>query len=135
MLRVAEAAGAAGVVATGGTADLLSPKALRSSMGSAFRLPQWSGACFDELIEWCRGRKIETVGTVLDANQTHIEHDWRGAHAIICGAEASGLTAEEIAQTDARVRIPMREPVESLNVAVALGVVLYEAARQRGFDG
>jgi TrmH family RNA methyltransferase len=135
MLRVAEAAGATGVVATGGTADLLSPKALRSSTGSAFRLSQWTGARFGELIEWCRGRKIETVGTVLDANQTHIEHDWRGGHAIICGAEASGLSAEEIAQTDARVRIPMREPVESLNVAVALGVVLYEAARQRGFNG
>ncbi|MDT7542889.1 MAG: methyltransferase, TrmH family [Acidobacteriota bacterium] len=133
MLRVAEAAGAAGVVATQGTADLLSPKALRSAMGSAFRLPIWSGASFHEVIEWCHVREIETVSTDLDAKQSHTEHDWHGAHAIICGAEAGGLASEEIAQTNARVRIPMREPVESLNVAVALGVVLYEAARQRGF--
>ncbi|MDQ3907453.1 MAG: RNA methyltransferase [Acidobacteriota bacterium] len=132
-LRVAEAAGASGVVATEGSADLLSPKALRSAMGSAFRLPLWSGARFEEVIDWCRSREIETVSTDLGAKETHTEHDWRGARAVVCGAEAGGLTSEEIERADARVRIPMREPVESLNVAVALGLVLYEAARQRGF--
>jgi TrmH family RNA methyltransferase len=132
-VRVAEAAGAAGVVATEGSADLLSPKALRSAMGSAFRLPLWSGAGFDEVIDWCRARRIETVSTDLCAGRAHTEHDWGGARAVVCGAEAGGLAPEEIARTDARVRVPMREPVESLNVAVALGIVLYEAARQRGF--
>lgn len=132
-VRVAEASGASGVVATAGSADLLSPKALRSAMGSAFRLPLWSGASFAEVIDWCRARRVETVTTDLDAERAHTEHDWRGARAIICGAEARGLTSEEIALADARVRIPMRAPVESLNVAVALGIVLYEAARQRGF--
>lgn len=133
MLRVAEAAGASGVITTRGSTDLLSPKSLRSAMGSAFRLPLWSGASFDEVMSWCRERSIETVSTDLIAQRTHTEHDWRGARAVICGAEAGGLSGAEIAQTDARVRVPMCASVESLNVAVALGVVLYEAARQRGF--
>jgi RNA methyltransferase, TrmH family len=132
-LRVAEAAGADGVVATAGTTDLLSPKSLRGSMGSAFRLPLWTGARFGEVLAWCRGRGVLTVGTDLAAESAHTEIDWTGARAIVCGAEAAGLADAEAASTDLRVRIPMRPPVESLNVAVALAVVLYEAARQRGF--
>jgi TrmH family RNA methyltransferase len=134
MLRVAEAAGATGVIATQGSVDLFSPKSLRSAMGSAFRLHVWSGVRFDEVIDWCKARGIVSVSTDLDARRTHTEIDWRGARAVICGAEAGGLSERESALTDERVRIPMRETVESLNVAVALGVVLYEAARQRGFS-
>ena len=132
-LRVAEAAGAAGVVSTAGSTDLLSPKALRGSMGSAFRLPLWTGAGFADVLAWCGGRGVQTVGTDLAAERAHTEIDWTGARAVVCGAEAGGLAPTEAAATDLRVRIPMRPPVESLNVAVALAVVLYEAARQRGF--
>lgn len=132
-LRVAEAAGAAGVVSTAGSTDLLSPKSLRGSMGSAFRLPLWTGADFSEVIAWCKARGALTVGTDLGAGRAHTEIDWTGARAVVCGAEAGGLADEEAAATDLRARIPMRPPVESLNVAVALAVVLYEAARQRGF--
>jgi TrmH family RNA methyltransferase len=133
MVRVAEAAGAAGVAATAGTADLLSPKAVRSAMGSSFRLPLWAGANFAEVIAWCKKQGVATISADLGATQSHTELDWRGARAIICGAEANGLDEDEIAATEMRVRIPMRAPVESLNVAVALAVILYEAARQRGF--
>jgi TrmH family RNA methyltransferase len=132
-LRVAEAAGAAGVVSTAGSTDLLSPKSLRGSMGSAFRLPLWTGADFGEVLAWCKGRGVLTVGTDLSAERAHTGIDWTGARAVVCGAEAAGLADEEAAATDLRARIPMRPPVESLNVAVALAVVLYEAARQRGF--
>lgn len=132
-LRVAEAAGAAGVVSTAGSTDLLSPKSLRGSMGSAFRLPLWTGAGFAEVLAWCEGRGVVTVSTDLAAERAHTEIDWTGARAVVCGAEAGGLADEEAASTDLRARIPMRSPVESLNVAVALAVVLYEAARQRGF--
>jgi TrmH family RNA methyltransferase len=132
MLRVAEAAGASGVVATVGSTDLLSPKALRSAMGSSFRLPLWSGATLEEVIEWCEGRAIKVVATDTGATLAHTGIDWRGARAVLCGAEGDGLSAQEVAAADERIKIPMRAPVESLNVAVALGVVLYEAARQRG---
>lgn len=132
MLRVAEAAGASGVVATAGSADLFSPKALRGAMGSSFRLPLWSGAEFAEVLDWCRARGIQTAGTHLEAAHTHTEVDWTAAYAIVMGAEGSGLTEKEARTTDLRIRVPMRPPVESLNVAAALAVILYEAARQRG---
>jgi len=131
MVRVAEAVGATGVVATEGTTDLLSPKALRGAMGSSFRLPLWTHAKFDDVLSWCRERGVCTVSADLAATQTHTDVAWTGAHAVIMGAEAGGLTEREIQLADERIRIPMQPPVESLNVAVALAVVLYEAARQR----
>ena len=133
MLRVAEAAGAACVVSTAGTTDLLSPKSLRSAMGSAFRLPMWAGAKFDEVVGWCRAHSLSVVSTDLTAARAHTEIDWTGGKAVVFGSEGGGLSASEIEAADERVRIPMRAPVESLNVAAALAVVLYEAARQRGF--
>lgn len=131
MMRVAEAAGATGVISTVGSADLFSPKALRGAMGSSLRLPIWSGADFGEALRWCAARGIKSVSTSLRAAHTHTEIDWRSPCAVLVGAEGEGLTEEEAEVADARIRIPMRPPVESLNVAVALAVVLYEAVRQR----
>ena len=135
MLRVAEAAGASGAIATRGTTDLFSPKALRGAMGSSFRLPLWTEASFVEVVDWCAARGIRTVGTDARAERAPTEVDWRAPHAVICGAEAGGLLAAEADLADFKIRIPMRAPVESLNVAVALAVVLYEAARQRAGNG
>jgi TrmH family RNA methyltransferase len=131
MLRVAEAAGVNGVVATAGTTDLLSPKALRGAMGSSFRLPLWTNAAFAEVVAWCTERGIRTVSADLAATHTHTELVWTGARAVLMGAEAGGLDEADARAAEERVRIPMRPPVESLNVAVALAVILYEAARQR----
>jgi TrmH family RNA methyltransferase len=131
ILRVAEAAGATAAVATAQTADLFSPKALRGAMGSTFRLPVWAGAELGQVLEWCARRGVRTVSTSLGAARTHSEIDWRGPRAVIVGSEGAGLGREEAEAADDSVRIPMRPPVESLNVAVAVAVVLYEAARQR----
>jgi TrmH family RNA methyltransferase len=132
-LRVAEAAGATGVVATKGSADIFSPKSLRGSMGSAFRLPVWAGATFGEALRWCSVRGISAVAADAAASATHTEVDWTKPRAVVLGPEAGGLTDEEVRACDESLRIPMREPVESLNLVTALAVVLYEAARQRGF--
>jgi TrmH family RNA methyltransferase len=118
---------------TKGSTDPLSAKALRGSMGSAFRLPLWTGPTFEEALAWCAARGIRTVATAAGATSAHTDLDWTHARAVVVGPEAGGLSAEEARAADEAVRIPMREPVESLNVAVALAVVLYEAARQRGF--
>ena len=131
ILRVAEAAGATAIIATAQTADLFSPKALRGAMGSTFRLPVWAGAEFGEVLEWCARRGVRTVSTSLGAARTHAEIDWRGPRAVVVGSEGAGLGSEEAQAADDSIRIPMRAPVESLNVAVAVAVVLYEAARQR----
>jgi TrmH family RNA methyltransferase len=132
MLRVAEAAGATSIITTRHTTDLFSPKALRGAMGSSFRLPVWTGAEYEEALRWCAERGIKTVSTHLDARHTHTEIDWTVPRAVVVGPEAAGLNESEALAASESIRIPMRPPVESLNVAVALALVIYEAARQRG---
>ncbi|HMF58315.1 MAG TPA: RNA methyltransferase [Pyrinomonadaceae bacterium] len=132
ILRTAEAAGATALIATTGTTYLFAPKALRGAMGSTFRMPLWLGAEYGEALLWCRERGISTVATAALGTKTFSEITWTEPRAIIIGPEASGLTVEEINAADESIRIPMRQPVESLNAAVACGIILYEAARQRG---
>ncbi|HEY0003586.1 MAG TPA: RNA methyltransferase [Pyrinomonadaceae bacterium] len=131
ILRTAEAAGATLVVTTAGSTDIFSPRALRGAMGSSFRLPLWTNARFEEVINWCSAHKIKTACADALAERTWTEIDWTRARALIVGTEASGLTEEEILAADEAVRIPMLGEVESLNVAVASAILLYEAARQR----
>jgi len=131
ILRTAEAAGATGVILTQGSTDIFSPKALRGAMGSTFRLRLWTGASFSEAINFCQERGIRSVCAELRAARAHTEVDWTKPCALVVGSEATGLNPSEIAATDDSLRIPMRPPVESLNVAVATGIVLYEAVRQR----
>jgi TrmH family RNA methyltransferase len=131
ILRTAEAAGVSGIIATTGTTDLFSARALRGAMGSSFRLPVWTGAQFSEALKWCAAHDLVTICADIRATRAHTEFDWTQPRALIVGAEASGLSDEEIAQADEALRIPMRQPVESLNVAVAAAIILYEASRQR----
>ena len=131
ILRTAEAAGATGVITTDGTADPLSAKSIRGAMGSAFRLPIWTGAEYAEAIDWCRDHRVQTVCGDVHATRNYTEVDWTRPTAIVMGAESAGLTREEIACTDEAVLIPMKGATESLNVAVAAGILLYEAGRYR----
>ncbi|MEP6913752.1 MAG: RNA methyltransferase [bacterium] len=131
ILRTAEAAGATGVIASQNTSDPLSPKSLRGAMGSAFRLPVWFGPTYDDALAWCRERRIQTICADVHASTGYDQVDWRRPCALILGPESSGLSRDEISAANEAVRIPMRGPAESLNVAVATGVLLYEAARQR----
>jgi TrmH family RNA methyltransferase len=131
ILRTSEATGATGAVATENATDPFAPKALRGAMGAAFRLPVWYRPSYAEVLEWCKQRGVKTVCADLNAQTIYTDLDWTGPRALILGPETSGLSPAEIAAADEAVRIPMREPVESLNVSVAAGVLLYEAARQR----
>lgn len=131
ILRTSEAAGVTGAITTAHTSDAFSPKALRGAMGSAFRLPIWGGAEYSDVIDWCAERGIRTICGVARGDKTYTEIDWRGSFAVIVGPESTGLSPEEIARADEAVRIPMRGSVESLNVAVATGIILYEANRRR----
>jgi len=132
ILRTAEAAGATGVIATQETSDPYSPKSLRGAMGSAFRLPIWHGPTYLTAVAWCKNQGMMTVCADVHANSGHDQVDWKKPAALILGPESSGLSQEEIEAADQSVRIPMKGAAESLNVAVAAGVLLYEAARQRG---
>ncbi|HXQ71770.1 MAG TPA: RNA methyltransferase [Pyrinomonadaceae bacterium] len=131
ILRTAEAAGATGIITTRNTSDPFSPKSLRGAMGSAFRLPIWRNTDFGEAVAWCRKKKINMVGTAAGATMNHTDWDWKRASALVLGPESTGLSDEELQATDQTVSIPMQGEVESLNVSVAAGILLYEAARQR----
>ena len=131
ILRTAEAAGATGIITTKNTSDPFSPKSLRGAMGSAFRLPIWRNTDFNEAVAWCRKRNISLVGAAAAANMKHTDWDWTRPSALVLGPESTGLTSDELKETDQMVSIPMYGEVESLNVSVAAGIILYEAARQR----
>jgi TrmH family RNA methyltransferase len=119
------------VIATKNTSDPFSPKSLRGAMRSAFRLPIWSGPTYAEMIDWCRERGIASICADVDASTAYAEIDWTRPSALILGPESTGLAPEELELADQRVSIPMKGMAESLNVAVAGGVLLFEAARQR----
>jgi TrmH family RNA methyltransferase len=131
ILRTAEATGVTGAIATENATDPFSPKALRGAMGAAFRLPIWFRPSYQDVIDWCRQRGVKTVCADLNAPTVYTELDWTSPRALILGPETSGLTRAEIEAAVEATRIPMLPPVESLNVSVAAGVLLYEAARQR----
>ena len=131
ILRTAEAAGATGVIATRHTSDPFSPKSLRGAMGSAFRLPIWGAPSFEEAIEWCRERDIVTTCADAAAETNYTDLDWTRATALLLGPESTGFNEKELMHTDRSVKIPMMGLAESLNVSVAAGILLFEAARQR----
>ncbi len=132
LLRTAEAAGATGALLTEGCADPCSWKALRGSMGSAFRLPHARGLTPAAVLELLRERRVASVATVASgAGVAYDAFDWRRPVALFLGNEGAGLPPDVVAAADLRASVPTAGPVESLNVGVAAGVLLFEAARQR----
>ncbi len=131
IVRTAEASGASGVVATKGSVDAFAPKTLRSSMGSAFRLPIVTGVESEELPPIARAAKLRMVATTAGGETIYSDYDWRRPTMVVFGNEARGVGRELLERCDERLRIPLRAPVESLNVAAAAAVILFEAARQR----
>jgi TrmH family RNA methyltransferase len=131
LLRSAEAAGATGALLSPGCADPFSWKALRGSMGSAFRLPLAAGIAAASAFDLLDARGIRLYATAGDGERRYDEADLRGPVAIAVGREGVGLAPELRRRAASRLRVPLAAPVESLNVAVAAALVLFEAARQR----
>jgi RNA methyltransferase, TrmH family len=131
ILRVAESFGVAGCLATAETASVISSKTVRASAGSVFRLPHIWDLDLKQTVAALKASKIHVVGTSPSAVDTIDWWDWRKPSAILIGNEGSGLSDEELHACDALLRIPHRPTVESLNSAVAVSVILYEAYKQR----
>jgi TrmH family RNA methyltransferase len=131
IVRTSEASGASGVLATKGSVDAFAPKTLRSSMGSAFRLPIVTGVEIEELPLASSAAKLRMVATTAAGETIYSDYDWRRPTMVVFGNEARGVGRELLERCDERLRIPLRAPVESLNVAAAAAAVLFEAARQR----
>lgn len=130
IIRIADAAGATGVVVTSGSVDPFNPKALRATMGSIFHLP-----VVELDADVVRGRLAAAGVRVLVADQAgaidYSEADYRPPVAIVLGNEGQGPDARWQQAGEARVKIPLYGRAESLNVAVAAGLLLYEARRAR----
>lgn len=131
ILRTAEAAGTNGIIAMKGSVDAYSPKVLRSAMGSAFRLPIVTGVTNEGLTKCLHKAKLQIVAATADGEMLYHELNWLEPTMVIFGNEANGVSDDLLELSDARIRIPLRSPVESLNVAAAAAVILFEAARQR----
>jgi RNA methyltransferase, TrmH family len=132
IVRSAEAASAAGVATTAGTAEPYGAKALRASMGSAFRLPIARRVTVEEAIGEARARKIPVLASAANGSIAYSKGDLREPFLLLVGNEGAGLSPEALAAADSTVSIPLAQPVESLNAAIAAAIILFEAARQRG---
>jgi TrmH family RNA methyltransferase len=127
--RAALGLGAAGLVALPGTADLANPKALRGSMGALFRLPAVA-ATPEELLAWAQANQVEFWATAREGEPLPTVRA-TGRVALLLGNEGAGLRPELLAAARRTVAIPLAVGVESLNVAVAAGIFLYEVTRER----
>ena len=131
IIRTAEAVGASGVAITSNTVDPFNPKAIRASMGSILRVPIVHSMDASAFIKTCKQQGFQTVATVLTGRKTHFDIDLTNPTVIVLGQEGAGLPADIMADIDLQVRIPMASTIDSLNVATAAAVILYEAFRQR----
>jgi TrmH family RNA methyltransferase len=131
IVRVAEAAGASGVIAAGRSADPFGWKALRGSMGSALRLPLAVCPTVEAAAAAARAHGCRIVAAVPRGGKPLYDANLTGPVAVLIGGEGPGLPPALVTDADERVTVPMQPPVESLNAAVTAALVAYEAMRQR----
>jgi TrmH family RNA methyltransferase len=130
ILRTSDAAGCSGVVLLGSATDPYDPTALRASMGSVFAL-RLARAEFPQLVRWVRAQSGQLVGTSGAAATHYRAVTYRAPTVLLMGSERAGLSASQQQACDAVVRVPMVGSADSLNLAVAAGIVLYEIFEQR----
>jgi TrmH family RNA methyltransferase len=131
IIRTSVAAGVDGLWLSDNSVDLDNPKVLRSSAGAWFRLPIAVSSNLTEVVKEYRDRGVQIVATLPLADKLYWDIDFTRPTLILLGNEGAGLTEELISLSNLQVRIPLNEGVESLNVAIASALLLYEAQRQR----
>ena len=135
ILRTVECAGANGVFIPERRAVGLTDAVAKSSAGATEYVKLAKVTNLNRLIGELKERKIWVVGTSGDADMSYEEWDWKQPSALVLGAEGSGLHRLVAENCDVLVKIPMYGRIESLNVSVAAGVILFEATRQRQLAG
>ena len=134
ILRSADAAGCDAVIVCDPVTDIFNPNVVRASTGVLFSVPlvvEESARVF----AWLREKKIRAIATTPSATTLYTAADLRGPLAIIMGSEQYGLSEFWLKQADLPVRIPMAGQADSLNVAMATIITLFEAVRQRSAAG
>jgi TrmH family RNA methyltransferase len=135
IVRTASAAGADGVILLGPAADLYDPVAVKASMGALFTLPVAAGVSLGEFLDWAAAGGVTVAATSAKESVSCWQADLMLPLALLLGSEGSGLPADLLAAADERVAIPMTGTAESLNLAVAAGILLYEVRRRTGLPG
>jgi TrmH family RNA methyltransferase len=130
ILRSVDAAGADALIVCDPKTDVTNPNVVRASKGTLFTAPVVE-ASSSEALKWLRDKSIAVVAATPQATTLYTHVDWRGSAAVVVGAEDKGLSEVWLKQADIIVQIPMRGRVNSLNVATATTLLLYEAVRQR----
>ena len=130
LLRTADGAGLDAVFLTGEGTDLTNPNVIRASMGSVFSRPVRTVAA-PTLLEWLSARDFKLVAASPGADASFWDANYQGATAIVLGTEHEGLSPLWLGAASTRVAIPMRGLADSLNVATAGALLVYEALRQR----
>lgn len=131
IFRTGEGAGVSGIFLTKTCVDITNPKVIRSTMGSIYRMPFLYVEDVVSLKRELKQRNIRTFAAHLQGKNSYDREAYTGGTAFLIGNEGKGLTQEAAEAADTWIRIPMCGQVESLNAAMAAGILMYEAARQR----
>ena len=130
ILRTSDAAGVHAVIVCDRCTDIHNPNCVRSSIGTLFSLPVVE-ATTDDALAWLRQNKIKILAATPKAEKEYTQLDMTAGTAIVVGTEKFGLSDRWMREADLQVRIPMLGQIDSLNVACATTILLYEAVRQR----
>ena len=132
IIRSADAAGCNGIILTRTSVDVFSDKVVRSTMGSIFHLPIIQGVSHEDLLTFCKQEKVALLAAALDREaKHHFCLDYTKPCALVFGNEGNGISPELLQAAEEKLYIPMVGKAESLNVAMAASIVIYEAMRQR----
>jgi RNA methyltransferase, TrmH family len=130
ILRSADAAGVDGVIVCDRCTDIYNPNVVRASVGTLFTMPVVEAKGSETLL-WLQKRKIKVIASTPSAKIEFTDADMTGPAAIVVGTEQLGLSEAWLSCADLKVRIPMLGVADSLNVATATTLLLYEVLRQR----
>lgn len=132
ILRTADAAKVDAVIVCDPATDIYNPNVIRSSVGCLFTVPVAVGTS-QQTLDFLHRRGIRSFAAELQASSWYQDTDFTAPSAVVMGTEADGLTRFWLDNADARIKIPMRGVIDSLNVSVSTAVITFEAMRQRGF--
>lgn len=134
IIRTLDSVGGKGVILLEESCDPYSTEAVRASMGSGFSV-SIARSTISELLKFSNENGFALIGTSLKASRPHTETDMGKKTILLMGNEQSGIDDDLADACDRLVKLPMKGRADSLNLAIATGVCLYEIWRQRGFDG
>jgi len=133
IIRTADAAGYGGIIVIKGTSDLYAPKVVRAAAGSLFRVPVLFINDEKEVVRLVKSHGFKLVATCFDTKDYYCDVDLSNRIALIIGNEGNGISRVLIESSDCRVKIPMSGNIDSLNAAVAAGILMYESVRGSGW--